>query len=150
MEGRPRELLKTAQLDLRKSLTSVVGRVRDDDCPIYQYINWRLEPLEECELWAERLDGVTSYRIELRSGYEVFTRDFTRTGGRKLKRQRLRGTMSEPGDTEAVRVKYRPMANHRSVTRPLHPGHKALRDQPDSTWTKHIAQLLRQLGRTKC
>ncbi len=25
----------------------------------YQYINWRLEQLEEGELWAERLDGVT-------------------------------------------------------------------------------------------
>ncbi len=71
LEGRPRELLKTAQLDLRKSLTSVVGRVRDDDYPSYQCIDLRLEQLEEGELRAERLDEVTSYQLELRSGMRI-------------------------------------------------------------------------------
>ncbi len=128
VDGRPKELLRAVQLDLRKTLVELVGAVSDSDYPSYQYLNHRFEQLEEGELRAETLDEVVSYEAELKFGNDDFNIDFTCAGGMKLRRQRVRGTMPADGDTEALRAKYRLMTNHWLVVRLRHPAHRALHD----------------------
>ncbi len=141
-DGRPKELQRAVQLDLRKTLVELIGTVTDADYPGYQYLNFRLEQLEEGELRAETLDEVISSEAELKFGNEDFNIDFTRTGGMKLKRHRVRGTMPAENDTEALRGKYRLMKNHWLVVRLRHPSHRALHDLTDKTFSDHVEFLL--------
>ncbi len=141
-DGRPKELLRAVQLDLRKALVELIGTVSDADYPSYQYLNHRFEQLEEGELRAETLEEVVSYEAELKFGNDDFNIDFTRAGGMKLRRHRVRGSMPAEGDTEALRAKYRLMTNHWLVVRLRHPSHRALHDLHDKTFTSHVEFLL--------
>ncbi len=141
-EGRPKELPRSAQLDLRHSLEKLLGKQSDANYPSYQYLKMRLEQLGEGELWAGSPDDVVSYETELRSGGDDFSLDFSKTGGMKLKRQRLKSEMLGEGDTEAVRHKFRIMTNHWMILRLRHPSHKALHDLQDDCWSRHVEFLL--------
>ncbi len=86
-EGRPKELIRSAQLDLRKSLEAFVGKLADTDHPSYQYLNMRFEQMEDGEFRAEAMEDIVSYEAELRHGGDDFEMDFIRAGGVKLRRQ---------------------------------------------------------------
>ncbi len=141
-DGRPKELQRSVQLDLRKALGELIGTVPDSDYPSYQYLNYRFEQMEEGELRAETLDEVVSYEAELKLGSDDFNIDFTRSGGMKLKRQRVRGSLPAENDTEALRAKYKLMKNHWLVVRLRHPSHRALHDLTDKIFSDHVEFLL--------
>ncbi len=142
LEGRPKELLRSAHIDLRKSLEAVIDRVPDAEYPSYQYLNLRFDQMEEGEFRAEQLDEIVSFEAELKFGGDDFTMDFTKAGGMKLRRQRLKGTTPGDGDTEALRTKYRLMTHHWLVVRLRHPNHRALHDLTDRCWDSHVKCLL--------
>ncbi len=142
LDGRPKELLKSTHLDLRKALTSAIGRVKDQHYPSYTYLNWRFEQVEEGEWRAEKLEDVTSYEREQREGQPDFTMDWSKSGGLQMKRSKLKGTMPAEGDTEELRTRYRIMANHWAIVRMRHPGLVALEGLLPETWTEHLDYLL--------
>ncbi len=91
---------------------------------------------------AETLQEVVSYEAELKHGSDDFNIDFTRSGGMKLKRQRVRGSLPAENDTEALRAKYRLMKNHWLVVRLRHPSHRALYELNDKIFADHVDYLL--------
>ncbi len=139
-EGKPKEMLKGAQLDLRRTYQKIAGELPDNKYPSYTYVNSRLSEIEEGELEAETLDCVTSYELEKGRGVPDFSMEWTRSGQARLKQERLKGSL--PANTEELRATITLMRHHWGIVRMRHGSKPYLQGLDAEVWVNYIDFLL--------
>jgi hypothetical protein len=139
-EGRPKEMLKGSQLELRKAYQRIVGELPDRKYPSYAYINARVSEIEDGELEAETLDYVTNHELEKARGAADFNLEWTRGGQARLRQQKLRGSL--PSNTEELRSVMTVMRHHWGVVRMRHGSKPYLAELDGELWTSYTEFLL--------
>ena len=135
----PRKLPRTTHLDLRRSFQNRHAELRDDVAPHPDYVETKLQQIEDGELKAERLsevlamsddDGTTTTGLEL-------NQDGT------LKAKRTSTTKGQaPRDSEQLRSKLKTMGHMWEYIRLKVPGKTYLSGYDMALWDKYADHLL--------
>ena len=140
VDGRPKELLRGTHLALRRAFAGIFGETEEKLFPSRQYMDLRLDQIEEGELKAETLSEVTSLAQEEEGADRHDVLDIRKDGSVKVSKKNVKG--EPPRAPEQLRVCYKIMANHWQMVKIKLSGKPFLAGHTHADWEQHISYLL--------